>query len=121
MRPRRSDHPMLGQVGRTADTNEGWTVQAGERDVDATTARLKPITVVPVWVASLVAAVLIGVFSPAAEYWDHVVLALGGAIVLTFVLQLATSQKDGLVSRTMLSTCGSLVILAVVTGVLAVV
>jgi len=121
MRPRRSDHPMLGQVGRTADTNEGWTVQAGERDVDATTARLKPITVVPVWVASLVAAVLIGLFSPAAEYWDHVVLALGGAIVLTFVLQLATSQKDGLVSRTMLSTCGSLVILAVVTGVLAVV
>lgn len=119
MRPRHSDHPMLGQVGRTADTNEGCTVQAGERDVDATTARLKPITVVPVWVASLVAAVLIGVYSPAAEYWDHVVLALGGAIVLTFVLQLATSQKDGLVSRTMLSTCGSLVILAVVTGVLA--
>jgi hypothetical protein len=112
---------MLGQVGRTADTNEGCTVQAGERDVDATTARLKPITVVPVWVASLVAAVLIGVYSPAAEYWDHVVLALGGAIVLTFVLQLATSQKDGLVSRTMLSTCGSLVILAVVTGVLALV
>nr|BFF15247.1 hypothetical protein GCM10025699_65500 [Microbacterium flavescens] len=35
--------------------------------------------------------------------------------MLTFVLQLAVSQKDGLVSRTMLSLCGSLVILAVAT------
>ena len=121
MRPRHSDPLMLGQVSSSADTNEGRAVQTGERDVDAANARLKPITVVPVWVASAVAAVLIGVFSPADMYWDHVVLALGGSIVLTFVLQLATSQKDGLVSRTMLSTCGSLVLLAAVTGVFALV
>ena len=46
-------------------------------------------------------------------------LALGGSILLTFVLQLATSEKDGLVSRTMLALCGSLVLLALTTGVVA--
>lgn len=96
-------------------------METGERDVSTTTARLKPITVVPVWIAALVAAVVIGLYAPAVEYWDYVVLALAGSIVLTFVLQLATSQKDGLVSRTMLSTCGSLVILAVTTGVFSLV
>ncbi|GAA0962966.1 hypothetical protein [Frigoribacterium faeni] len=79
------------------------------------TARLKPLTIVPVWLATLVAAVLIVLLAPADDPFTWLSLSLGGAIVLTFVLQLAVSQKDGLVSRTMLSLCGSLVILAVAT------
>ena len=80
--------------------------------------RLKPITIVPVWVLTLAAAIVIGVTTSAPEAYLWLPLALAGSVVVTFVLQLATSQKDGLVSRTMLSTCGSLVILALATLVI---
>jgi hypothetical protein len=79
------------------------------------TARLKPLTIVPVWLAAVVAAVLIVTVVPRDEAFTWLSLSLGGAIVLSFVLQLAASQKDGLVSRTMLALCGSLVVLAVAT------
>jgi hypothetical protein len=90
--------------------------------VDASTptslARLKPLTIAPVWLLTLVAAVVIGVL--AGDDWaGYLPLALAGSIIVTFVLQLAASEKDGLVSRTMLALCGSLVILAVTTLVLA--
>ncbi|MCJ0701620.1 hypothetical protein FRIG_10840 [Frigoribacterium faeni] len=84
------------------------------------TARLKPLTIIPVWLAAVVAAVLIVVIAPRDEAFTWLSLSLGGLIVLTFVLQLAASQKDGLVSRTMLALCGSLVVLAVATLVVAV-
>lgn len=87
----------------------------------AAPAPLKPATIVPVWVLTLVAAVLVGVLSPADDFYVWLPLVLAGSIVLTFVLQLVLSEKEGLVTRTMLSTCGSLVILAVATAVLAIV
>ncbi|GAB2978753.1 hypothetical protein [Frigoribacterium salinisoli] len=77
--------------------------------------RLKPLTIVPVWLLTLAAAVVIGVTSSGDDAYLWLPLALAGAVLVTFVLQLATSQKDGLVSRTMLSTGGSLVILALAT------
>lgn len=80
--------------------------------------RLKPLTIVPVWLLTLAAAVVIGLTSSAADAYLWLPLALAGSVLVTFVLQLATSQKDGLVSRTMLSTCGSLVILALATLVI---
>ena len=84
-------------------------------------ARLKPLTIVPAWVFSLVAGVLIGVLTDGDDHFTWLSLALAGAILLTFVLQLAASEKDGLVSRTMLALCGSLVVLAVTTLVIALV
>ncbi|NIJ05107.1 hypothetical protein [Frigoribacterium faeni] len=82
-------------------------------------ARLKPATVVPVWLFAIVAGVLIVTTTTGDDHWEWLSLALGGCIVLTFVLQLAASEKDGLVSRTMLALCGSLVVLAAATGVVA--
>jgi hypothetical protein len=100
-------------VDRSTDAQHGATAAT----VGAP-RRLKPLTIVPVWLLTLAAAIVIGVLSPVPEAYLWLPLALAGSVVVTFVLQLATSQKDGLVSRTMLSTCGSLVILAVATLVL---
>ena len=82
--------------------------------------RLKPVTIVPVWLLRARRRrghrrdddgrrpLHLAVRSPSAA-----------SILLTFVLQLAASEKDGLVSRTMLALCGSLVLLASTTGVVA--
>lgn len=77
--------------------------------------RLKPLTVLPVWLLTLVAAVLLAASGSRDTAYVWLPLVLAGSVVVTFVLQLATREKDGLVSRTILSTCGSLVILAVAT------
>jgi len=80
--------------------------------------RLKPLTIVPVWAFTLVVAVVVSVAAPGDDFYVWLPLVLATSIILSFVLQLAASEKDGLVSRTVLSLCGSLVILAVTTGVL---
>ena len=82
-------------------------------------ARLKPATIVPVWLFALVAGVVIALTATGDDHWTWLSLALGGSILLTFVLQLAASENDGLVSRTMLALCGSLVLLAAATAVVA--
>jgi hypothetical protein len=84
-------------------------------------ARLKPLTIVPVWLFALVAGVVIALTTTGDDHYTWLSLALGGSILLSFVLQLAASEKDGLVSRTMLALCGSLVLLAATTGVIALV
>ena len=75
-------------------------------------------TAIPVWVASLTAAVLIGTLAPAEEYLSLVPLAMAGAVLLTFVIQIATAQKKGLVDRIMVSFGGVVVILGAATLVL---
>ena len=71
----------------------------------------------PVWVATLVGAVLVGVFAGNAfPTWIPVVAA--GAVLLTFVIQLSLQRKEGLVNRMIASVGGSLAILAVATVVL---
>jgi hypothetical protein len=82
-------------------------------------ARLKPATIVPVWLFALVAGVVIALTTTGDEHYTWLSLALGGSILLSFVLQLQASEKDGLVSRTMLALCGSLVVLAATTGLVA--
>jgi quinol-cytochrome oxidoreductase complex cytochrome b subunit len=83
--------------------------------------RLKPATIVPVWLFALVAGVVVALTTTGDDHYTWLSLALGGSILLSFVLQLAASEKDGLVSRTMLALCGSLVILAATTGAIALV
>jgi hypothetical protein len=74
-------------------------------------------SILPVWLAAVVGAVLVGVFAAAAAFtWLPVVMA--GAILLTFVIQLALQRKEGLVSRVAASVGGAVVVLAVATGVL---
>lgn len=77
-------------------------------------------SVVPVWIAAVVGAVLVGVVAASAYLvWIPVVLAL--CVLLTFALQLALRRKDGLVTRTTASVVGAVLVLAAATAVLAVV
>ena len=69
------------------------------------------------WLAALVAAVLVGVFAGDAFLtWIPVVAA--GLVLLTFVVQLSLQRKEGLVNRIIASIGGSIAVLAVATVVL---
>ena len=75
-------------------------------------------TILPVWLATLVAAIAVGVLAGSAYLtWLPVVLA--GAALLTFVIQLALQRKEETVTRMIFSIGGALVILLVATVVLA--
>jgi hypothetical protein len=80
------------------------------------TARLASI--LPVWVVVIVGAILVGALAQPSGYfrWLSIVFAL--AILLTFALQLALSQKEGLVVRMTVSVGGSAILLAVATLIL---
>ena len=74
-------------------------------------------SVIPVWVVALLGALVVGFVAPDAAFvWLPVVMA--GSILLTFVIQLGLSRKEGLVSRIVASLAGALVILVVATFVL---
>lgn len=79
---------------------------------------LKAGTVLPVWVLTVLAAVIIGVASPRDEYFVWLSVALSAAVVVTFAVQLSTLTKDGFVDRVMASIGGAVLILGVATGVL---
>jgi hypothetical protein len=76
-------------------------------------------TVSAVWLFALVAAVLTAVFSSPPDDGAWFGLALAASVVLALVIQLATQEKRGFVSRLASSVSGALVILAVATGVVA--
>ncbi|WP_403021287.1 hypothetical protein [Salinibacterium sp. GXW1014] len=77
------------------------------------------VSVAAVWLFVAVGAVITAVFvAPDARLqWFPIVLA--AATILSFCLQLALDSKVGFVNRLMASVGGSVVILAVATGVLA--
>ncbi|MBX3195449.1 MAG: hypothetical protein KF727_10205 [Microbacteriaceae bacterium] len=74
-------------------------------------------TVLPVWLITLVLAILVGVFA-GPGYLGALPLVLAFAVLATFVIQLALSRKEELATRMIYSIGGSLVILAGATGVL---
>ena len=78
-------------------------------------------SVLPVWVLTVVGAVVVGLVSPADERLTWLAIALAAAIIATFAIQLATGQIEGYVGRAIASICGAIVILAVATGVFALV
>lgn len=80
---------------------------------------LKAGTVLPVWAATAVGSVIIGAVSPPAEQFAWLAVALAAAIVVTFAVQLATLTKVGFLDRVMASIGGAALILALATGVLA--
>lgn len=75
-------------------------------------------TVIPVWAVVAVGALLVGVLSPRSDYLQWLPILMAGALLLSFCLQLAIVQKDGLVDRVVLSAAGSILILALATLVL---
>jgi hypothetical protein len=77
-----------------------------------------PLSVIPVWVIVALGAVLVGLmFHRAPIAWLPIVLFVG--IIATFVIQLARTEKGGLVDRVMASIGGAVVILAAATGIFA--
>ena len=76
-------------------------------------------SVIPVWVASLAAAIVIGLTTVDSVAW--LAIALAGAVIVTFAIQLAIQRKEGFVLRAMASISGAIVVLAAASGILAVV
>jgi hypothetical protein len=74
----------------------------------------------PVWLATLVAAIVVGI-TAGDDYLTWLPVVLAGALLLTFAIQLVLSRKEQLVTRMIFSIGGALVILVAATVVLAVV
>jgi hypothetical protein len=68
---------------------------------------------VAAWVLAAIAVVCIGLFSAPEQYAEWLALSLGGAVVASLAIQLATRQKIGFVSRLTLSVLGALLVVAV--------
>ena len=78
------------------------------------------LSVLPVWVASAIAAVIIGAVAAPEKYVTWLAIALAGAVIVTFVIQVAIHRKEGFLLRVFASVGGSVVVLAVATVILAV-
>lgn len=76
-------------------------------------------SIVSVWVVTIVAAVLIGMFANDAGYLGWLGIAMAGSLLVAMGVQLATQVKRGFVIRFGSSVAGSFVILVVATGILA--
>ncbi|NYF09800.1 hypothetical protein HDC94_000956 [Leifsonia sp. AK011] len=76
-------------------------------------------SVLPVWVASLAAAIVIALVSVPDKAITWIAIAFAGAVIATFTIQLAIQRKEGFVVRAMASIGGSLLVLAAATGILA--
>ena len=73
----------------------------------------------PVWLLSLAGAVVIAITLPRDQYLTWVAVVLAGAVILTFLIQLGLRRSDGFVTRAMASIGVSALILAVASGVVA--
>ncbi|MGO2746373.1 hypothetical protein [Microbacterium sp.] len=75
--------------------------------------------VIIVWAAALIAAVAIGIFVPDEWRVTWLLLGFGGAVLLSFVLQLWYGQTKGFIFRIAVSTTGALLLLGVVSAAFA--
>ena len=73
-------------------------------------------SIVPVWILSIVAAVLVGLLvTTDASTW--LAIALAASVIIAFAIQLAIQKKDGFVLRVMASVTGAVVVLGVATAI----
>ena len=82
------------------------------------TPAMRWTTIVSVWIVTVVAAVLVGVFAPASASLNWLAIAMAGSILVAMCVQLATQEKQGFVVRLGATVAGSFVILAIATGVI---
>ena len=76
-------------------------------------------SVVPVWLAAAAAAVIIGLTTAPDAHVTWLGVALAAAVIVTFFIQLAIQRKEGFVVRAMASVTGAIVVLAIASGVFA--
>ena len=76
-------------------------------------------SVLAVWVLALVAAILVGILATGSDRLTWLAIGLAAAVIATFAIQLTTNRIEGYVGRAMASIGGAVVILAIATGVFA--
>ncbi|WP_243062590.1 hypothetical protein [Humibacter sp. RRB41] len=84
----------------------------------ALTPAMRWTTIVSVWVVTLIASVLVGVFAVEKVSLGWLGITMAGSILVAMCVQLATQEKQGFVIRFGTSVAGSFVILVLATGVL---
>jgi hypothetical protein len=78
-------------------------------------------SVIPVWVLSIAGAVVIALVVPHNDHLTWIGITLAAAVIVTFAIQLALQRTEGFVLRAMASIGVSVLILAIASGVLALV
>jgi hypothetical protein len=78
------------------------------------------VSIISVWFLVVIATVLGGAFLPEKHQLNAIPLVFAGAILTSFVIQLAIQRKEGFVVRLMSSIGGAVIILAVATILLLV-
>jgi uncharacterized membrane protein len=76
-------------------------------------------SIVPVWLFAIVGSILVGILSPAGDYFTWVSVVFAVATIAAFGIQLFVPVQEGLVTRLMASIGGAVIILALATAVLA--
>jgi uncharacterized membrane protein len=76
-------------------------------------------SIAPVWLFAIAGSILVGILSPADEYFTWVSVVFAVATISAFGIQLFVPQQEGLVTRLMASIGGAVIILALATAVLA--
>jgi hypothetical protein len=79
--------------------------------------RLQLTSVLPVWVLSIVGAVLVLTLTE-RDSFAWLLLVFVASVMVSFVLQLITATKDGLVERISIASSGSFVVVLVTAVVL---
>lgn len=72
-----------------------------------------------VWVLAVVCSVIIGLLSARGQEIAWIGLTLAACTIATLAVQIGTGRKEGYVSRMTASIVGAVVVLAVATGVFA--
>ena len=70
-----------------------------------------------VWVGAALAALVIALTVP-GEYLVWLPIAFAGVVIVSFLIQLGIQRKEGFVQRVAVSVGGSVVVLAVATGLI---
>jgi hypothetical protein len=73
------------------------------------------VSIISVWLLVALAVVVGGLFLPVPNRLDAIALVFAGAILTSFVIQLAIQRKEGFVTLVMASIGGAVIILAIAT------
>lgn len=78
-------------------------------------------TAIPVWIAVVAAVALTVVLLPQDRWGDALPAIAGGALLVTFVVQVSLQLKEGFVTRLLVTTTGVILLLALATGLLLII
>ncbi|UTT63136.1 hypothetical protein [Microcella humidisoli] len=70
-------------------------------------------TALPVWLAVAAAVLVVALLMPSDQWWAVLPAIAGGAMIMTFVIQVSLQSKDGLVMRMLVTVTGAILLLMV--------